>query len=231
MSDWLTLTASSSVGGSLANWASKASLQPVADTILQEACSWIFRRLRHWRMLTGPTSVVFALGQDTMLFPTGFLEPDEFWYINLGTPYFLTQKDPNQVYRSWQYDGTGARVRQPPTIYSFNGLQVQLDSPPDKNYAGFMTYYQQPAALSVSNPTNFLTDTYPRLLRVACMAGACEWAKDNGQGNIDRTYWDQLAMDEIAIAQAESDRARRATINAAQMIGGSGTGSNGLWGW
>jgi hypothetical protein len=58
-------------------------------------------------------------------------------------------------------------------------------------------------------------------MRLACMAAACEWAKDSGQGNFDRTYYDQLAQDEIDKAQAESDRAKRATIAGMMLIGGS----------
>jgi hypothetical protein len=57
------------------------------------------------------------------------------------------------------------------------------------------------------------------------MAAACEFAKDNGQGQYDRTYWDQLAQDEIDKAQAESDRARRGTVAGAILIGG-GVASN-----
>jgi hypothetical protein len=231
MTDWAVLTSSSTTAGSIANWLSKASIQPAADTIVQEACSWAYRRLRHWRMLTAPTPFTMTPGQDTITFPTGFLEPDLIWLINQGTPYYLTEKDPNQVYRSWQYQSDGTSVQQQPVLYSFNGTHIQLDSPPDQAYTGFITYFAQPDPLSDANPTNFLTDIYPRLLRCACMAGACEWAKDNGQGSYDRTYWDQLAMDEISIAQQESDRARRATINGVQFIGGQGDGGFPSYGW
>lgn len=224
--DWPTLVGASTVSGSIANWMSKASIGGggaggVADTILQEAQAWIYRRLRHWQMLTAPISFNLVQGTDTIPFPTNFLEPDSIWYLINNSPYWLTQKLPNQIYLAWLFDQNGNRIQQPPVIFSFNGSQIQLDSPPDQNYPAFITYYQQPSNLSQSNPTNFLTTTYPRLLRVACMAGACEWAKDNGQGQFDRTYWDQVAMDEISVAQAESDRARRGAVNAGVLIGGT----------
>ncbi len=232
---WSSLTGASNQAGSIANWLNKFSISAgpggVADNIVQEACSWIYRRLRHWRMLSVPTAYTMVIGNDWIAFPTGFLEPDLIWLINQGTPYFLTEKDPNQVYWSWQYQSDGSRVQQQPTRYSFNGTQIQLDSPPDQAYPGFITYYQQLPVLSEANPTNFLTIYYQRLLRCACMAGACEWAKDNGQGNYDRTYWDTLAQDEISTAQQESDRARRATINGVQFIGGSGDGGFPSYGW
>jgi hypothetical protein len=138
----------------------------------------------------------------------------------------MTEKNPNQVCAMWSYNSDNTRVQQPPSVFSFNQSAIQLDSPPDAAYPGYITYYQQLPALSASNTNNFLTDTYPRLLRCACMAAACEWAKDNGQGQFDRTYWDQLCLDEIYTAQAESDRARRGVENAAVLVGGGG--SNGF---
>lgn len=233
MSSWDILTSSSTTAGSIANWMSKSSISSgpggVADTIVQEATSWTYRRLRHWRMLSAPTSITLTVGIDTAAFPTGFLEPDQLWLLN-GSVYFLVQKDPQQIPLLWQFDGNGVRVNQQPVVYSFNDTSIVFDSPPDQAYQAWISYYQQPEALSEDNPTNFLTTYYQRLLRCACMAGACEWAKDNGQGNYERTYWDQLALDEIAIAQQESDRARRATINEGVLIGG-GAGGLPAYGW
>lgn len=222
---WNILTSASTTPGSISNWLSKASITSgadgVADFIILEAESWIYRRLRHWRMLTGPTSVTLTQGVATITFPTGFLEPMNLWYLYQNAPYWMTQVTPTQVYQSWNYNSNGVRVQQPPTIYSFEMSEIQMDSPPDQTYSGFITYYQQLEGLSGTNPTNFLTQYYPRLIRCACMAAACEWAKDNGQGNFDRTYWDQLAQDEIDKAQAESGRARRGEINAGVLIGGN----------
>ena len=81
---------------------------------------------------------------------------------------------------------------------------------------------EQPAPLSVSNTSNFLTTAYPRLMRCAIMAAACEYVKDSGQGNFDRTYWAQLTQVEIDQAQAESDRARRAVQAGIILEGGGG---------
>lgn len=224
---WTVITGSSSTAGSLANWMSKASITSgangIADFILGEAESWIYRRLRHWRMLTPPTAITFTLNSDVIAITSlaRFLEPCDFWYLVNGGPYWMTQKTPQEVYASWAYNANNTKVSQQPTCYSFNQTNIQMDAPALAAYPGYITYFQQPAALSGSNTTNFLTEYYPRLVRLACMAGACEWAKDNGQGNFDRTYYDQLAQVEIDKAQAESDRARRGEINAGVLIGGS----------
>lgn len=225
---WTTLTSASTTAGSIANWMSKASITSgangVADFIVGEAESWIYRRLRHWQMLTPPNSITFTLNSDTLSISslTNFLEPMDLWYLNNGGPYWMQQKTPSQVYQSWSYNADNTRPSMPPSIYSFNQTNIQFDTPADQAYPAFITFFQQPTALSGSNNTNWLTATYPRLVRAAVMASACEWAKDNGQGNFDRTYWDQIAQDEIDRAQAESDRARRGEINAGVLIGGAG---------
>jgi hypothetical protein len=236
---WSILTGANTVPGSISNWLSKASLSSgpdgVADYVLGEAESWIYRRLRHWKMLTPPQAITLTQGLDTLDISSfdGFLEPMDFWYLNNGGPYWMVQKDATQVYQSWSYNSDNSRQQNPPVIYSFNQTYIQFDSPADQTYPGYLTYYKQPAALSSTNQTNFLTELYARLIRAACMASACEWAKDNGQGNFDRTYWDQIALEEIERAKAESDRARRGTINAGVMIGGADSGFPtypGTWG-
>lgn len=42
-----------------------------------------------------------------------------------------------------------------------------------------MLYYRSPKPLSASNLTNWLTIRYPKLLRVACMAAAADYMKDD----------------------------------------------------
>ena len=57
--------------------------------------------------------------------------------------------------------------------------KVKFDVAFDTQSTCKLLYYRQPLLLSVSNPTNFLTNRYPKLLRVACMAAAAEYMKDD----------------------------------------------------
>lgn len=183
-----------------------------------EAESWIYRRLRHWRMLTLPIPGAMTIGQPYIPIPADCLEP--FVLMSTGNyQQFIIQKTPQEVLANWAYDGSGNRVLQQPMLYYFDQTNINFDSPPDQAYAYVLLYFQQPVPLAVSI-TNFLTATYPRLLRCALMAAGSEWMKDSGQGQFDRTYWDQLAQDEIDKAQAESDRARRGTVAGPILIGG-----------
>lgn len=44
-----------------------------------------------------------------------------------------------------------------------------------------LIYFRRPALLSPTNPTNFLTQRYPRLLRTACQAMAADFMKDTNE--------------------------------------------------
>jgi hypothetical protein len=216
------LTGAKSVAGSIASWVNSSTIESSTPDIVSEAESWIYRRLRHWKMLTHPLEDVMTIGIPYIDSPDDLLEPFLLWttkqYLQV-----MDMKTPQEVIFNWSYtsnSGTYERTRQQPMLYYQDETRLNFDSPPDKAYDYALIYFKQPEALSDSNETNFLTSTYPRLMRVACMAAAAEWLKDSGQGNYDRTYWDQVALDEIDKAQAESDRAKRATVAGMVLIGG-----------
>lgn len=214
------LVGSKATVGSIASWLNNSTIQGDTPEIVTEAESWIYRRLRHWRMMPAPVTGNLSVGDDFLTPPADMLEPSLL--CTTGQYFqFLPQKPYQEVIANWQYTGNGTtRVQQQPMMYYFDQSALRFDSPPNLAYSYAFVYYQQPAALSDDNPTNFLTQFYPRLMRMSCMAAACEWAKDSGVGNYDRSYFDQLAQDEIDKAQAESDRARRATEAGAVLIGG-----------
>lgn len=221
--DYAQLIGNSSTAGSIARWINYGQVVSDAPEIVLEAESWVYRRLRHWKMLTPPTNGTFVIGQDYITPPADLLEPSMLFttgnYLQI-----MPMRTMQEVIASWSYNGNGTRTQQQPMCYYQDQSALRFDSPPDQAYAYALIYFQQPAPLATTN-ANFLTATYPRLLRCACMAAACEFAKDSGQGTFDRTYWDQLAQDEIDKAQVESDRARRATEAGAILIGGGGSGN------
>lgn len=205
--DWTSLTASSTSAGSIANWILHTSVQAESANIIAEAESIIYRRLRHFKMLT-PSTGTFTTSQVTLTLPSDYLE-DKSFYIT-GTAYTkLTRKPMQEVIASYCYDGSGNRVITQPNIFFNDQSNFQFDSPADQIYPWLLYYYQQPAPLSSTNTSNFLTATYPRLMRAACMTQASEFMKDSGQGNYDRTYWVQMTQAEIEAAQQESDRSER----------------------
>ena len=226
--DWVQLTSSKSTPGSVANWLNNAQVTGgtggVADTLLQEAMDWITGSgLKHWRMIPPPVTGTMTIGQPYVSQPADFYEPNIF-YITGVNQQQMYQKTPQEVIANWSYDGSGNRINQQPVMYYFDQTYLQFDSPPDQAYPYALVYYQNVPALSATNTTNFLTTYYSRLVRCAVMCIASEWAKDSGTGSYDRTYWLQEAMKEQDAAQADSDRAHRATEFAATLIGGNAAG-------
>lgn len=213
--DFNQLTGQKGVPGSVATWTNNSRIAPDVPEIVTEAESWIYRRLRHWRMIPAPLLGTLTATADFVSLPSDLLEPSLLMLTGTFQQEII-QKTPQDVMRAWMFDGSGARVQQQPTIYYFDQTTLRFDSPADQAYTTALLYFQQPAPLATAI-SNFLTASYPRLLRLACMAAACEWLKDFGQGTVDRTYYDALAQDEIEKAQMESDRARHAVQQSADL--------------
>lgn len=214
--DFTTLIASSTTPGSLANWALHTAVQAAAPTIIQEAESYIYRRLRHWQMLTS-TNGTMTTSQTTVTVPSDFLEDKSFQLTGTNN-YNITRKTIQEVIAAFTYDGTGARAVGPPNIFSNDKTNLLLNNPCDQTYPYTFWYYQQPIALGTANTTNFLTTTYPRLMRTACMIGASEFMKDAGANGYDKGYWEAEADKEIAMAQTESDRHERSMVIGAILM-------------
>lgn len=212
--DYTQLTASSTTAGSIAAWLNHASLVAASPTIVNEAESWVYRRLRHWKMLTSTNGTMTA-SQTAILVPADFLE-DKQLQVTGTNAMTITRKTIQEVVQAFSYDGNGNRVLQQPTIFFNDQSNFQLDSPCDKSYPYTLWYFQQPVSIAVST-TNFITSTYPRMFRCALMAGATEFMKDAGVGSYDRTYWDELAQTEIDMANVESDRSQR-SVQAGMML-------------
>lgn len=214
--DYTSLIAPSTSAGSIAGWVNSTAVQAEAPTIVAEAEAFIYRRLRHWKMLTS-TSGTMTTSQALVTVPSDFLE-DKIFKLTGTFSGDITRKTIQEVIQAWNYDGNGNRVAQTPEIFSNDQTNLVLDSPCDRAYPFTLYYYQQPAALGTNNTTNFLTTTYPRLMRTACMVGASEFMKDSGVGNYDRTYWEQNTLAEIEAAQEESDKHERSIMGAAVIL-------------
>lgn len=205
--DYNSLIASNTSVGSVANWCNHTAAQAAAPTIVQEAESIIYRRLRHWKMLTSTVGTM-TTSQSTVTVPSDYLE-DKIFRITGTAATNLTRKTIQEVIGRWSYDSAGARVTSQPRIYSNDNTNFQFDSPADQAYPYALWYYAQPVALGTgtATSTNFLTGTYPRLLRAVCLAQCGEFMKESSQYNAG--YWAQMAEAELDAAQKESDMHER----------------------
>lgn len=216
-SAYATLTGSVTTPGSLANWINSSQVQAAAPTIITEAESFIYRRLRHWKMLkrsTGTMSanpIPVATPTDYIAQPSDYLEDQVFFITGLYASQLIRDTE-QEIISNYSYNSSGFLVPTTPQKFYTDQTNIYFDVPPDQAYPYILLYYQQLPSLATSGD-NFLTSLYPRLIRTACMVGACEFAKDSGQGNFDRTYWEQMAEQELVSAQSESDRQRRSMIS------------------
>jgi hypothetical protein len=171
---WAVLTGLKTVSGSIQNYVNRSDL-PV-DNILIEAESWIYERLRVREMMS---KTVFQFDADAYqeALPDGFLDPVHFW------PYGWGGALPYVNYEMWVglRDEDGALFEGEPCKWTVLGETAEVDVSCSENFAGILTFYDTPAALSNSNPTNFLTRRYPTLLRHVCMMKAYEHLKKSAE--------------------------------------------------
>lgn len=66
-----------------------------------------------------------------------------------------------------------------PSIWSVWDEQIKFDTAFDTSRVCKLLYYRQPALLSANNTSNFITNRYPMLMRVACLAAAANFMKDD----------------------------------------------------
>jgi len=211
------LIADKTTAGSIARWVNDSTVD--SATIVLEAEAFIYRRLRHRLMTNDSTTGVMVVGQDYIALPADHLDTRKLMITggaNWGAS-ILRKEILEDVWKEYAYDGSGARIQSMPQRFYTNATQAKFDNVPDQAYTYLLAYYAQPQALA-SSSTNFITATYPRLMRCACMIFGSEFIKDSGQGQFDRTYWTQQAVGEIEIAQAESDNEESIDIVAPEFV-------------
>jgi hypothetical protein len=170
--------------------------------ILTEAQAWIYQRLRVYDMLqTADVSIVS--GESTADFPTGYLDP-----LHLGIPGVIPRirlKEHEWFRTNLGWGSDAVLPSGAPTYWTNIGGRFQFNTIADQNYTAKFMHYARPAALSVSNETNWLTTRYPTLLKRACMIFSSEARKEWSM--MDRAEVRALAdIDEI---KRESDLALR----------------------
>lgn len=200
--DYSTLIAAKGTAGSIRNWINRDTTDP--DTVLTDAQGLIYTGLRHWKMKAESVGTMTASATSVPL-PSDFLDGRGGLRLTGIYAARLRQAGEDAVQSRWQYDDSGNREVGTPCSYYLSGTVAVLDFVADQAYPYLFSYYQRPAALSTSTTTNFLTNEYPRLLRTACMLIAAEFEKEVGQGQYDRTYWQQQLDKQLGEVQAASD--------------------------
>jgi hypothetical protein len=191
-----TLTGPKSEKGSIRSWINYDPLD--VEGVLLDAQAYLFSRMRVREMVASAT-VALTVGSETAPLPTGFLDPITFRVPAIGQE--LDSLDPRELEGGRYYDDTGTLETTTPMAYSVYDELIQLNAKSDATYAARALFYQRPAYLSRTTPTNFLCTRYPNLLRVAClMHGA-----DQMQDDTEYARWQKRTDDLIGAVSLEND--------------------------
>jgi hypothetical protein len=177
--DYNTLIAAKTVAGSIRNWVNYDKVDPV--TVLTEAQAEIFDRMRVREMRTLDTSIVTVTtaGVASYALPANFLDPIRPLTDNQGNGYVF--KTEGELIRRRNYDPTtGLIISGTPAFWSIFDESLQFDCA--FKTAGWtlnLLCFKAPAPLGPANPTNFLTNRYPHVLRRACQMRAADFMDDD----------------------------------------------------
>lgn len=186
------LTGTKSTTGSIREWVNDSTIP--AEAVLAEAQAWIYQSLRVREMIAINDSFQFDSGASSEALPNDFLDPVCFIPWSYGDELYYVHE---QALRR-QFDSSGNMVSGTPGQWSIIGTNAHVDVKCSADFAGQLIYYAQPDDLSSGNPSNFLTNRYPTLLRRACLRFAYEFKKDAAR-----------MRDEEALAMAAIDDANR----------------------
>src|SRR4051794_36058160 len=169
--NYTTLANTKGTEGSLKYWVNHEYL-PVGE-IITDAQNEIYSRLRV-REMRKQANLAISIGTSALNLPTGFLDP-----ISLKDQYkcdvTLLSADKLEDLRS--FDNSGALISAPIGAYAIFGEQLQFDTQSSVAATFSFIYYEQPAALSGSNTTNFLTTRYSQLFRACLLKHAYAFRK------------------------------------------------------
>lgn len=202
MATFTTLIAAKSTAGSIKRWANNDQID--SETILEEAQSWLWRRLRLREMLALSTGVM-STATNVITTPTGYVE-DKVLMIAGAERQRLRRRIVEDIESRMQYSGTGVALSPgKPTEYAIDGSEAVFTVLPQDTYAYRWRYYRELEVLSSSNTANILTTRYNRLLRLACLAGANEFMKNYAE----QDRWMAKAEAEAFKINAEADLEQR----------------------
>lgn len=168
-----TLTGDKSVAGSIRSWQNYGKVD--AEGVLEEAEAMTYQRLRVREMRSSTTLTIPAAAASIAL-PTGFLDPLVLRDITNSCDIELRAEEWMESIRTWT---NGELDDGDPAFYGIYDELFQFDCKTTVEWQARALFYKRGAALSAENETNFLTDRYPHVLRMACLATAARFSHDD----------------------------------------------------
>jgi hypothetical protein len=194
--DYTSLIASKTTAGSIKNWVNYDLVD--VEVCLLEAQALIYQNLR-CREMRSVASLSISVGDAYKALPTDFLDPNGQLKSTKGEPFYLRTEA--ELTSMIVYDDDGNIESGLPQHFAIYDERINFDMKFDEARTLKWPYFKSPAVLAGGNPTNFLTNRYPHLLRTACLAMAADHMKDETEY---RKHFEKLAAF-IDRTNAESD--------------------------
>lgn len=173
--DYSSLTGAKTSAGSIKRWINDTSLD--IDAILEEAQALIYGLLRVREMRS--EIVLNAVSGDlSIALPTGFLDPMALKDLTNLIDFDLNT--PSEIHGLRVYESLTV-ISAIPMRYAIWEEALQFECRYDSNATLSMLYFKTPTALSLGNPTNFLTARYPHLVRTACVAAGQDFLNHDAE--------------------------------------------------
>lgn len=154
---------------SIAAFLHRNDLTSMIPEFIADGENRIYQELRVKQMENG-FSATMSGGEATI--PSGLLEW-QWLYIDASPLRKLARRDVEWIVS--HYRGEVG----PPSYFARNDDKLIFGPKPDANYALIGSYYKRLAALSDSNPTNWLTTDAPDLIRYAALCEAAPYIQDD----------------------------------------------------
>lgn len=197
------LTGAKTVTGSIRSWQNYAKVDP--ESVLADAEGMVFTRLRVREMRTSENLTV-AVGAGSIDLPDGFLDPIKTRDITNNFTLDPKSEEALEEMRSWT---AGVLDSGDPSAFGIYDESFMFDCKTTTAWKLRSIFYKKPDLLSESNERSFLTDRYPHMFRMACLAVAARF--EHNEELFQREQ--RLCFSEIDEINARDELARRGQDN------------------
>ncbi len=131
------------------------------------------------------TTSTATLSVQTLTLPTDFLQARAL-YLETDPISVLEYMAPQQFRQTWAANASGQ-----PLVYTIEGSDLVFGPVPDGNYTLTINYFQRLPALTSSNTTNWLLDSYPDIYLYGSLCMADAFLRDEDQVAKWKSAWDE----------------------------------------
>lgn len=200
MTSYTTLVAAKTDLNSIKAWVNHETTP--AEAIVAEAQAFIYSKMRTRELRQFVTGAI-ALDASSFNLPAGYLGSLRLRVVHpLAGAYKLNQTPWHDFEDDIAIGPDGLIPSGPPQIYATDATKAYLNTRVDQALTYRWWLYQQPALLSSTSKTNFLTDKYPHILDSICRSLAFRFWKQNS----DADTWLKIGLDGIQTANEMEDQ-------------------------